>query len=185
VSLIPFAFAVHASSDRPAHQPQYTETSPLVIPAAAFRSDGFLPGSFFFPFSGGYLQGDSENYGCVEAEAPLPSGFVVKRMSVSLYDNDAGRNVSVTLRKVDNFTGTGSVMGQVSTLGTSNSVQVLTDSFIVGSLVSYPDFSYYLTTCLGSGNIRLYSVQLYYAPVDVFDDGFESGDTSAWSNTMP
>jgi len=185
VSLIFSSFAVYANSNRPAHQPQFTETSPLVIPAAAFRSDGILPDSFFFPFGGGYLQGDSQNYGCVVAEVPLPSGVVVRRMSVSLYDNDALFNVGVRLRRVSNFNGSGSMMGSVSTFGTSSSVRVLTDPYIVDSFIAYPEFSYHLETCLSSGNIRLYSVQLYYAPPDVFGDGFESGNTSAWSNTMP
>ncbi len=53
--------------------------SPLVIPAAAFVSDGFQPDSLFFPFGGGYFQGDSANYGCITAPAYLPHGATIDR----------------------------------------------------------------------------------------------------------
>ncbi len=80
-------------------------SSPLVIPAAAFTADGSNPDSMFFPFSGGYFQGDTENYGCMVAPAYLPQGAEITDMFASVYDDDAVFNLSVTLRRVDNFAG--------------------------------------------------------------------------------
>ncbi len=62
-------------------------------------------------------------------------------------------------------------------------LQIISDLSIDLPVVSYPSYSTYLTTCLQSANIRLYSVRLY---LDVlFVDGFETGNTAAWSATTP
>ncbi len=68
--------------------------SPLVIPAADFTDDGFDPDSLFFPFGGGYFQGNSANYGCLVAPAYLPNGVTVTDIFVSVYDNDATVNIT-------------------------------------------------------------------------------------------
>ena len=132
-----------------------------VIPAAAFAADGFAPDSGFFSF-GGYFTGNSGAYGCVEAPVYLPANVPVKAMFVSVYDNDATRTISTALRRVDNFSGAVSTMATVSTSGASAGIQVLVDDTVNFPVVLAPDFSYFLTTCLGSTMTRLYSVRLYY-----------------------
>ncbi len=143
--------------------------SPLVIPAAAFASDGFQPDSLFFPFGGGYFQGDSANYGCVVAPAYLPQGATVTDMFASVYDNDPARGISVALRRLDNFNGSTNTLATASTTGagTFAGVQVVNDASIDNPLVVQPDYTYYVTTCLGSSSIRLYSVRFYYAFADL------------------
>jgi hypothetical protein len=137
--------------------------SPLVIPAADFTDDGADPDSLFFPFGGGYFQGDSANYGCLVAPVYLPNGATVTDIFATVYDNDATYNLSMNLRRVDNFNGGAITMAAMTTAGTFAGVQVVSESMITEPLVLYPDFSYYITTCLLSGNIRLYSVRLYYS----------------------
>lgn len=137
-------------------------TSPLVIPAAEFVADGANPDSSFFPFSGGYTTGDSENYGCMVAPAYLPNNATIQNMYVSVYDNDASYNLSVTLRRVDNFNGGTDTMAEANTTGEYSSVRTIGDWSITEPVVLYPDYSYFVTTCVLSNNIRLYSVRLYY-----------------------
>jgi len=137
-------------------------TSPLVIPAAAFGADGGNPDSFFFPFGGGYMQGDSQEYGCLMAPAYLPDGVTVTEMWVTTYDNDPAFDLLVDLRRVDNFVGGTIAMAGANTLGELDEVQVIADFSINQPLVVYPDYSYYVTTCVLSGSLRIYSVRLYY-----------------------
>lgn len=137
-------------------------SSPLVIPAAAFTADGSNPDSMFFPFGGGYFSGDSENYGCMVAPAYLPQGAEIVDLFATVYDDDATYNLLVTLRRVDNFAGGTDTMAEAETSGEFAGVQVINDFSIVEPIVTYPDYSYYVTTCVLSGSIRLYSVRLYY-----------------------
>ncbi len=143
--------------------PEAVYTSPLVIPAADFRADGFDPDSIFFSFGGGYWTGNAAVYGCLIAPAYLPAGVTVTDMFVSVYDNDSSRDIGVNLRRVDNFTGTVTPMASATTAGSFVGVQTISDSSITTPVILYPDYSYYVTTCLGSSSLRLYSVRLYYA----------------------
>lgn len=138
--------------------------APLVIPAAAFVPDGmnFNPGSYLFTFSGGWVQGGAERYGCLLASASLPDGVTLSELHATLYDNDPTTDVTVTLRRVDNFSGTATAMASVGTTGDFSGIQVPSTSAITEPVVVYPDYSYYVTTCLYSAAIRLYSVRLYY-----------------------
>lgn len=156
-----------------------------VIPAAAFRSDGINTGSVFFPFGGGYFAGTTDAYGCMVAPVYLPEGASVVNVFASVFDNDANLGIIVTLRRVDNFAGGTDTMATASTTaaGTFNGVQVINDGTINFPVVEYPGYSYYLTTCLGSTDIRLYSVRLYTDVILI--DGFETGNTAGWSSTTP
>lgn len=136
--------------------------SPLVIPAAAFTDDGAFPDSMFFPFSGGYFVGDTDAYGCMVAPAYLPDGAVLNDMFATVYDDDATFNITINLRRVDNFSGGTETMATAVTSGSFAGVTTIVDSTIDFPNVAYPDYSYYVTTCLQSGSIRLYSVRLYF-----------------------
>lgn len=136
--------------------------APLVIPAAAFTSDGTLPDSFFKSFPGGYVTGDGSNYGCLLAPAYLPDGVTVTEMYATVFDDDAVRNIYVELRRLDNFTGDTMVMATASTTGQIDMIQIPSDSTIASPDVTYPGFSYYLTACVTSADIRLYSVRIHF-----------------------
>ena len=139
-----------------------TYTSPLVIPAADFADDGGNPDSSFFSFGSGYIIGNSQNYGCVMAPAYLPNNVTVTDMFATVYDNDATFNLTVSLRRLDNFTGVTDVMASGATLGDFDGIQVVSDFTIDEPLIAYPDYSYYVTTCALSSTIRFYSIRLYY-----------------------
>jgi hypothetical protein len=138
-------------------------SSPLVIPAAAFSSDGWDPGSMFFDFGGGYVTGNSANDGCCKAPAYLPNGATITSMYVTLYDNDPSAMAWVDLWRVHNTTGVTDWMATVESSGTSTNIQVLSDSSIDEPLVDYPNYSYYVTSCLDSSLTRIYSVRIYFS----------------------
>ena len=144
-----------------ADEPADTGLSLLVIPAAAFSSDGGFPDSFFFDFETGYLRGDT--FACLKAPVYLPQGAFVDSVYASLYDDDEGKDVAVTLRRVDVVTGSMQIMAEAGTTTESTSIQQKEDVTISYPGVSYPRYAYFLTTCLGSTDLRLYSVRIYYA----------------------
>ena len=144
-----------------ADEPVGTGLSFLVIPAAAFSSDGGFPDGFFFDFDYGYLKG---GFACLKAPVYLPQGAFVDSVYASLYDNDDEHgDVAVTLRRVDVVTGSMQIMAEAGTTTESTSIQQKEDVTISYPGVSYPRYAYFLTTCLGSTDLRLYSVRIYYA----------------------
>ena len=138
-------------------------TSPLVVPAADFSSDGYAPEGYMFWFSAGALYGENVPGTCLMAPAYLPNGATVSTMFITTYDNDATNNTNVTLWRVDNYAGTSAqAMASVITSGASTSIQAPGTSAITYPLVSSPTYSYFLTTCLSYNELRLYSVRIYY-----------------------
>jgi hypothetical protein len=155
-----FAPALAGDSDSLPLEPQgFGGSSLLVIPAAAFTSDGGDPDGFFFDFSGGYIDGSGT--ACLKAPAYLPDGAIITSVYASLYDNAAG-NVTVDLRRVSVDTGTSNVMANLGTVADSTAIQQRSDTTIAYPEISYPDYAYFITTCLNSADHRLYSVQIYY-----------------------
>jgi len=145
------------------------DSAVLVIPAAAFSSDGFDANSFFFTFAGGYMYGTDVHHGCVKAPVYLPKMARVYEVWASVYDNDSTYDFVIDLRRLDNFTGATTSMANLTTSGVSTYVQTPYDLTIINPLVLYPDYSYYVTTCLQSTNMRLYSVRIWYTePYDLF-----------------
>jgi hypothetical protein len=140
------------------------QSSPLVIPAADFRDDGFAPSSQFFWFPGGYQQGTVADYGCMMAPAYLPNGVRLDELFASVYDNTDARDITIDFWRVNNFDGAVDLMGQASTEGmqSGEGIIVISDLSIDFPNTLYPDYSYYVTTCVQVPEIRLYSVRLYY-----------------------
>lgn len=138
-------------------------SSPLVIPGADFRSDGFDPDSTFFSFGSGYARGENVN-SCMMAPAYVPNGATIEEVYASVYDNDAtsGVNIWVKLYRVSNYSGAVDTMANMETMSESSSVQVMSDTSISYPNVQYPDYSYYVGVCLESSDTRLYSVRIYY-----------------------
>ena len=141
--------------------------SPLIIPAAAFSSDGFDPANYNFWFATGAVEGvDSPPTGyapCLKAPVYLPLWAKVYQFWASVYDNDAGYNVGVSLRRVSNYDGSSAViMATVSSTGASTNIQSVGDYSIDSPIIYYPDYSYYVTMCLNRSNTKLYSVRIWY-----------------------
>ncbi len=150
-------------------QPQnFGGRSPLVIPAAAFRSDGFYAAGEFFSFSSGYLTGNGTSGACAMAPAYLPRYAIMGNMYISVYDNDGVYNVNVQLRRVNNYTGATDILAQAGTAGTSTAIQTPSDFSVQYPMVTYPDYSYYVTVCLPTALTRLYSVRIYYDQYSIY-----------------
>jgi hypothetical protein len=138
--------------------------SPLVIPAADFSSDGFKPESYYFDYILGYVRGNSLAYGCLKSPAYLPDDAILTDLFATVYDNDPdpADNVDVRLYRVNNYTGVVDILANAGSSGASPQIQPLQASSIQFPQVTAPDYSYYVTTCVPSDQIRFYSIRLYY-----------------------
>jgi hypothetical protein len=150
----------------PAAQPRpmaFAGGPPLVIPAAAFSSDGFAPDKYHFSFSAGAVEGTGSGPGCLKAPVYLPQWAVVNEVFASIYDNDATYNVAVNLQRVDNYTQAVATMASMASTGASTTIQSPSDAAIEGHWITYPQYSYYATTCLYTASTKLYSVRVWYS----------------------
>jgi len=136
--------------------------SPLVIPAADFSSDGSDPDGFSFSFSGGYI-GGSSSLPCIKAPAYLPAGATVVSVWASVYDDFAPGAIQLYLRRVNVSSGASNVIASLGTSTDSTDIQQIKDLEVNYATVLYPDYAYYLTTCLTDVAHRLYSVRIYYS----------------------
>jgi hypothetical protein len=157
--------------------------SPLVVPAAAFATNGNHDDTYFFhPFQG-HMRGKSATDGCVQAPVYLPRGARVFQLYASILDDDSGADVYVTLMRSDNFAyHDADTMGSTHTNGASDSIQTPYDQTIQHPDVEYPRYHYWVSMCLPSADTKLYSVRIYFTDSEIFSDSFESGDTGAWSS---
>ena len=161
-------------------------SSPLVIPAAAFSSKGNNAESHNFVWWAGFVKGTALAGGCIQAPVYLPRWARVTSMWASFVDADGSNDATVTLtRRANTSLGDVDGMGSLSTSGTEPVVRSFSDSSISEPLVKLPDYSYFVSTCLASENLKLYSVRLYYTEETIFIDAFETGDTSGWSVVSP
>lgn len=150
-------------------QPQnFGGRSPLVIPAAAFRSDGIHPNGVGFYFSTGYQTGNGTAGACIMAPAYLPNYAIMYQMFASVYDNDGANDLEIVLRRVNNYTGAVDILAHAGTAGASTAIQTPYAATIQHPVVTYPDYSYYVTACLPTSLLRLYSVRIYYDPFNVY-----------------
>lgn len=149
--------------------PAFSGSSPLVIPAAEFRSDGHDPDGVFFTFDSGYFRGEGNN-SCLMAPVNLPQFAAIDIVYASVYDNDSdsGVNVWVQLYRVNNYSGVVDLMASMETTTESTAIQVLSDASVSEPNVSYPYYSYYVGACLESTATRLYSVRIYYTENLIF-----------------
>lgn len=134
----------------------------LVIPSAEFRHDGNSPDLGFFSFSGGYWRGEAGSP-CLMAPVYLPRIGTVYQVWATIYDNDASREFWLNLFRVDNYTGDVVTLAELTSSGASTSLESIYDVTIEGGLVNYPQYSYYLGTCLASSSLRLYNVRVWYS----------------------
>lgn len=137
----------------------------FVLPSAAFSSDGYSPDSFFFSFGGGYLTGDEQAYGCIKAPLYLPDGVLLRELWTTMYDNTDSQSLIVNIRRVNHYTGFSQTIGNASSNGYSSSSTLIypSDLDLAYNLVDNRNFSYYVTTCMLSPDLRLYSVRIYHS----------------------
>jgi hypothetical protein len=160
--------------------------SPLVIPAAAFSTNGNYDDTYFFhPFEGS-MRGKSSTDGCVQAPAYLPRGAEVFQIYASILDEDAGSDVYVSLMRSDNYAyHDADLMANMHSNGSSGTIQAVFDETVAHPSISLPRYHYFVTMCLPSADTKLYSVRVYFEDSEIFSDGFESGTASAWSGESP
>jgi len=167
--LAPTSPLIRAQSPQGPAAPSAVISVPLVIPGAAFHSDGYDPGSMFFSFWGGYMRGGNINT-CVTAPVYLPQGVTIYDIYASVVDNDAAANVWIDLYRVDNYNGAVDVMAEMSTTApyASSAITTLNDWPLSYPIVSYPSYSYYVGACLTSANTYLYSVRIWYDQYNLY-----------------
>jgi hypothetical protein len=159
--------------------------SPEVIPAAAFSTNGNDADSHVFNAFFGSVSGTGSGGGCVQAPAYLPHGATVTSVWASVVDNDASHDIHITLhRRANRDLYDVADMAALQSSGQSTSLTTPSDSTISSPEVRHPDYSYYITTCLPTAQTSLYSVRIYYQEA-LFMDGFESGESWAWSEVGP
>lgn len=170
------------------------------VPAAAFTADGFNPDSQFFVFSGGQIQGNAKSYGCTVAPVQLPDGSRVNELVGFLLDNDGTQNATLTLRRVANGVGGAETMALVATSGNSTAIQIPGDNTVEQNVIDNASYSYYLTICVLSSNLRIFAAQLSYqedlvvdphspvivpvTPFRVYDSRFGDGPLARGANRL-
>lgn len=182
LSLMAAAGWTSAETPEEALNKSFGAGSPLVIPAAAFSTNGNDADSTLYQAFFGFIEGTGVGGGCVQAPAYLPHGARITSMYVSLVDNDSSNNIYVSLyRRANDSLFDVTSMAYVQSSGASTSVIAPYDASITSPTVDFPRYSYYVTTCLPTASTRLISIRLYYQET-LFVDGFECGETWVWSS---
>lgn len=159
--------------------------SPEVVPAAAFSTNGNDADSQTFNVFFGSVSGTGVGGGCIQAPAYLPHGATVTSVWASVVDNDASHDIHITLyRRANGNLYDVADMASLQSSGQSASMATPSDTTISSPQVRYPEYSYYITTCLPTAQTSLYSVRIYYKEA-LFMDGLESGESWAWSAVGP
>jgi len=170
----------------PANLKGFPATSPLVIPAAAFATNGDSPSSTNMIWYEGYIAGTALAGGCIQAPVYLPDNTEIMSFYISYIDEDGGQDFSVWLTRTTNTSVAASLdLATVSTTGSSTSVRTAGDTSIQQPIVNLPEYSYYVGTCLPSASTKLISARIYFETHDaIFIDGFENGTTSMWTTVQ-
>ncbi len=158
---------------------------PFTLPAAAFNLDGADGADYYFTFGGGYLYQTGASSACFMAPLYLPDGVQIFSLGVSAFDSNVGANLWVYMSRSPWDTATREIMATVSTTGSSG-MQFPVDDTVSNPTIDNDFYIYRLETCLAgdaSSTLRIYAVSI--ETTFLFVDDFESGDTTAWSNTVP
>jgi hypothetical protein len=140
-------------------------TAPLIVPAADFNRDS-NSSDYYFLFTGGFFGSGLNSGGCFMAPVYLPHGVTINNFFMFLYDNSTTHDISVFLRRKHNQnTSSSEIMAGVSTSGASTNVQTLGDITVDFPVVD-PNYSYFITTCMQTGNndLRIYGSWIYFTP---------------------
>lgn len=147
--------------------------SPLLIPAAAFRSDGVNPSQLQYDANLGMLRGqDSENAFAV-APIYLPEGATVASIMASIFDGLDGtgagcedpdqQDLGVWIFRVTNNTGEVSTMAFFGTTGLNAAIQHPLDSSVEYPMVEYPEYAYYAATRVCHSAHAFHNLQIWYS----------------------
>jgi len=194
--LSPYALAAVESGGEPEMAP-YTLTTPA---DELDRAQGVGGLTFYFTAVSTFSPYDSsstwvyQGAGCRSRSAgspwydhdlQIPDGSEIDFLRVFFYDNDSTNDVGAYLWSFDDA-GDSDLIASAQGTGTpgfssagsgffSHIVDTVNESLVVRvELESGSD-----------GNLRACGVRLRYTPPLIFADGFESGDTLAWSLTVP
>jgi hypothetical protein len=137
--------------------------SPLEISAAEFRSVGFRMEGYLFQFTAGGPMGVGPDGACLMAPVYLPDLATITQLWLTLYDNDPTYDVEVYLYKRDNFDASVDpfLVASVTTSGQVGTVQNLGQTGL-DDFVFYPQYSYFLATCLRNSNTAVLSARVWY-----------------------
>ncbi len=151
--------SIEVTPDHERNQRAYS--SPMVVPAAAFHSDGGDADSHNFYFNYGYIAGDGDGSStCMYAPLNVPAGATISWFYANVTDNNAGLDMTVFLRRVNKDTGYAEVMASVTSSGADSGIDVLFNLTITEPLVSW-HFAYFVTTCVYD-DFKLYNARVYY-----------------------
>ena len=160
-------------------------TSPLTTPTSAFVR--FRP-EFDLIFSNTQGSLTASNGSLAIAPVHLPNGVQVTALVGFLLDQSSSEGARVVLQRrliTTNASFDNEEMGLVDSVGNSSAVQTVRDDTILNPIVDNTRYIYYLYLA-GIGPQRsLYGVQVEFTGPPLLVDGFESGNTSAWSGSNP
>ncbi len=139
--------------------------SPMVIPAAAFSTDGVDPEGHYYD-ARGFLNGDGSDNSMV-APVYLPEGATLNKIVAYVYDNSdscgANANVHVYLNRNHLSSAAYEVIGYTGSSGASGSPHPIEDDTIDGGSVNNLVYAYWLHLNMCSTAHELYSVVIYYS----------------------
>lgn len=152
--------ALHAPSETLIADVPAASSATLVLPPAAFASDGFDPDGFSVNFAGGYLYGVVESGACLMAPVNVPAGATITSLSVRVTDSNASLFEGFDLYRIDLSTGEAQVIGSVSTPAGAAGISWYNDTTITSNVVD-ANYAYQLTTCVRP-SIRVHGVRIGY-----------------------
>lgn len=137
-------------------------SSPMVVHATSFLSDGGAADQFFVSFSGGYLYGKNGGT-CMMAPVYLPIGCEITWMYITIVDNDA-TDLTVQLRRqYVSGSNASEIIASVSSSGASTTINSPYTSSITNPVVSSQYYNYFFNFCLpDTANIKFFNARLYY-----------------------
>jgi hypothetical protein len=155
-------------------------TSPMVLPAGAFASDGDEAFGYYIP--GEFISGGTN----VRLRAPiyLPARAYVTDFMVVARDQNAASNGYFYLREAPFGTiGDSNVISTIQTTGSDSGLQYPAD-YSVDRSFDPANNIYWVEASLPADDIYLYSVHIHYIDAALFVDGFEIGNSSRWSSEL-
>lgn len=140
-------------------------TSPMVIPGAAFHTDGDDPDGFSFNV-GGFVAGEGSPV-MLYAAVYLPHGATIDRMTVYAVDDSNSctgqESVEVFLNRAE-ISGYGLYeMAAAATIGASSAMQSPSDSSVGPNPVNNLLYRYYVRALLCSTTHHLHAVEIEYS----------------------
>ncbi len=163
-----------------ADEPRPGSDSPLIIPGSSFAADGADSGNY--TKSGGRINGGPSVQ--VYAGVYLPPNSRITFVELVARDTTSTFNAHIYLKETPFGTlGSTTDIYHLQTTGNSTSIQRIFD--YADAVVDPQNNLYYLVANLPHADLRIYQFRIFYEPAVLFADGFESGDTSAWSSASP